>query len=285
MPLTSSDSITSRPVNYYSPLRYPGGKASLSNYFHKLIVRNNISNCTYIEPYAGGIGAGLTLLIHEKVDYLVINDYDKAIYSFWKSIIFYTSDFIKKIAETEISLSEREKQKVIYNDKNSSEIDLGFATFFLNRTNYSGIINGGPIGGKSQKSKWKITARFNKSMLINKIKRISNYSSRISLYNMDGIGFMRKYCDYSNIFVYIDPPYYKKGKSLYHNHYLHKEHSELANFLNKKSDFNWILTYDNVSEILNLYPHRKKVSFDLQYHANQHKIGNELLIFSDKIIY
>ena len=76
-------------------------------------------------------------------------------------------------------MKEWEKQKRIY-ENTRSEFLLGFATFFLNRTNYSGVITGGPIGGFEQKGQWKIDARFNKKSLIDRIERISYFKSLLS---------------------------------------------------------------------------------------------------------
>ena len=145
---------------HYSPLRYPGGKTFLFPFFDKVIKENKLENVTYVEPFAGGAGAALALLFLEKVDRIVINDLDKAIYSFWKSAIFHSEDFIDKINKTPVTVKEWRKQKAIYNNPKSKQFDRGFATFFLNRTNRSGILEGGPIGGIEQKGIWKINARF-----------------------------------------------------------------------------------------------------------------------------
>src|SRR3989338_3655171 len=152
----------------YSPLRYPGGKAFLFPFFDKMIEEQGLKNLTYIEPFAGGAGAALALLFSEKVDKIVINDLDKAIYSFWKSAIFSSGKFIKKIHSTPITIKERQRQKAIYNNPRSNQFNLGFATFFLNRTNMSGILDGGAIGGEKQKGEYKIDARFNKEKLAEK---------------------------------------------------------------------------------------------------------------------
>jgi DNA adenine methylase len=185
------EKIVKSPSKHYSPLRYPGGKACLSGYLSELIKDNHIENCTYIEPYAGGAGAALTMLFLEKVDSIIINDLDKSIYFFWKTILTQTDQFINKISKTKITIAEWHKQKAIYRSKQSSPFDLGFATFFLNRTNRSGIIDGGPIGGAKQKGNWKIDARFNKEDLIERIENIDSYKKRIKITNKDGIALLK----------------------------------------------------------------------------------------------
>ena len=42
------------PDRFYSPLRYPGGKGKVANYFSKLFIDNNLDGGTYVEPYVGG---------------------------------------------------------------------------------------------------------------------------------------------------------------------------------------------------------------------------------------
>ena len=166
--------------NYHSPLRYPGGKTSLLPFFEKIIENHGLEKITYIEPFAGGAGAALALLLSEKVDRIVINDLDKAIYAFWKSSVFNSTKFIKKIKITPVTISEWRKQKAIYIDPKANLFDLGFATFFLNRTNTSGILDGGPIGVKT-KGKYKINARFNKNTLIERIRQIAHHKNKISI--------------------------------------------------------------------------------------------------------
>lgn len=283
MTMESESIVIKRPNKFYSPLRYPGGKASLSSFLFDVIDYNYIVNCTYIEPFAGGAGAALTLLFLEKVDQIIINDLDRSIYAFWKSILNYTERFIEKIRDIDVIIEEWHKQRQIYKDNGSSEFDRGFATFFLNRTNRSGIIEGGPIGGMKQNGKWKINARFNKENLIERIKKLALYRSRIKILNLDGIKLMKQICNIPNILIYVDPPYYEKGSSLYLNHYNESNHIALANFLNDNQEIFWLLTYDNVPEINALYADRTTIEFDLHYHINKPKMCKEILIKSDSI--
>lgn len=268
---------------FYSPLRYPGGKSSLYNYFCKIIEKNKLSKIVYIEPYAGGAGAALSLLLSKKVEKIIINDLDYAIYSFWKSSVFHSDEFIKKIESTSVNIKEWRKQKGVYKNKNSSEFDLGFATFFLNRTNRSGIIEGGPIGGIKQEGKWKIDARFNKKDLIDRILKISLFKDKIIVSKFDGVDLLKKLEKKRNLFIYLDPPYFEKGSSLYLNHYTDKEHKKLANFLNTNTQLNWLLTYDNSPSIESLYLQRKIKEFSINYSAYEKRKASELMIFSDTL--
>jgi len=266
-----------------SPLRYPGGKSCLAQYFRDLIYNNNINNCTYIEPFAGGSGAAIQLLFMEEVDRIMINDFDRSIYAFWWSILKKTEEFTEKIRSISLNMTEWNNQKNIFLNKSSKLFERGFATFYLNRTNRSGILKGGPIGGKDQSGKWKIDARFNRETLINRVKTISLYSKRIKLANIDGIELLQKKYNEKNIFVYFDPPYFQKGGQLYLNHYKYSDHKKLADFLNGHPNFNWVLTYDNVKEISDLYKNRRSQQFNIHYSSNKASTGNELMIFSDRL--
>lgn len=266
---------------HYSPLRYPGGKTFLFPFFDKVIKEKKIRNTTYVEPFAGGAGAALALLFLEKVDNIVINDLDKAIYSFWKSAIFDSERFVEKILTTPITIKEWREQKKIYNNKKSNYFNLGFSTFFLNRTNMSGILDGGPIGGVNQNGRWKINARFNKGKLIEKILQLSLYKNRISLFNEDGLELIKDYLNKKNVFIYLDPPYFDKGATLYLNHYQKKDHEALSQKLNRNSKSFWLLTYDNCNEIKSLYKNREIINFSLNYNAYKSRKGKEIMILSD----
>ncbi|MEE9441356.1 MAG: DNA adenine methylase [candidate division Zixibacteria bacterium] len=268
---------------HYSPLRYPGGKTFLFPFFDKLIKNKFQSATTYIEPYAGGAGAALALLYLEKVDSVIINDLDKAIYSFWKSAICDTRQFIKKIYSTPITIREWKNQRLIYQNRRSKRFDLGFAVFFLNRTNVSGIIDGGVIGGIDQKGKWKIDARFNKDNLAKRIEQLSEYRNRIEISQKDGIQLIKDYLDKKDVLIYLDPPYYEKGSCLYLNHYRHTDHELLASLLNEHSDSNWVLTYDNNRIIRELYANRKLRNYSLFYNTYKSRKGKEVLILSDTL--
>mgnify|MGYP001573440318 CR=1 FL=1 len=264
-----------------SPLRYPGGKTFLFPFFDSVMKDNELENITYVEPFAGGAGAALALLLSGKVNRIVINDLDRAIYAFWKSAIFHSAKFIKKIKSTPVTISEWKRQKAIYSDQKASQFDLGFATFFLNRTNTSGILDGGPIGGLKQNGKYKIDARFTKDTLIERIRKIVLNKDKISVFKKDGLQLIGEYLNKKNTFIYLDPPYFEKGSMLYLNHYKREDHEALAKKLNQNPDAFWLLTYDNKKEIKTLYLDRRIVNFTLNYNAYESRKGREVMIFSD----
>ncbi|MDK7223589.1 DNA adenine methylase [Proteus mirabilis] len=271
---------------FYTPLRYPGGKGKLSYYIKSLIDENSLNDGSYIEPYAGGAGVALELLLQEYVRYIHINDIDIAIYSFWNSILNNTENFSKLVHDTKIDLENWEKQKnILLNSEKHSTLEIGFATFFLNRTNRSGILKAGVIGGKAQLGKWKIDVRFNKKDLLKRIEKIANYSSRIYIYNLDTLDLFISLPIQSpeKTLLYLDPPYYVKGQGLYRNFYEHDDHVAVMNALNKTSFPYWIVSYDNHEEIKNIYNKFRIKEYDLQYTAHKKRTGGEIMIFSDQL--
>ncbi|SIQ03813.1 DNA adenine methylase [Halanaerobium kushneri] len=273
-------------MRFYSPLRYPGGKGKLSDYMKLIIRKNNLLDGTYVEPFAGGGGIALSLLCNEYVSDILINDLSNSIYAFWYSVLNHTDKLCELISETSITVDEWHKQKSIQEQFNSSILELGFSTFFLNRTNRSGILQGGVIGGLEQNSKWKINARFNKENLIKRIKKISRYKDRIRLYNLDAANLITDVIpDLPNkTLVYLDPPYFNKGKHLYENYYKEEDHADLAEIIINKIEQHWIVTYDNTPEISKLYNECYQKIYSLSYSAAKKYKGSEIMVFSDKLV-
>lgn len=269
----------------YSPLRYPGGKTRISPFVKLLIQQTNIANPIYVEPFAGGAGVALKLLVNGTVDEIVINDFDKAIYSMWRAILTETKSFLELLDATPITIEEWKKQKQIYLKQNKKySLELGYATFFLNRTNRSGILNAGPIGGYSQNGNYKIDARFNKEDLRKRIKIISSKKSQIHLYNSDVRHFFGSFFPKyeSRAFIYLDPPYYSKGQMLYKNYFEKIDHIEIYNLI-QTINSPWMLTYDNVDEIAELYSKYKGYLFDLNYSVANSGKNSELLFLSNSL--
>lgn len=268
----------------YSPLRYPGGKSKLAPFVSLAIRKSNIQNPVYIEPFAGGAGTALELLFDGIVSEIVINDYDKAIYSMWRAILTNTRRFIKLIEKTPLNDEEWRRQKHIYSTQNKRySLELGFAAFYLNRTNRSGILSAGPIGGHDQTGNYLIDARFNKDDLIKRIKKISQNRHRIHLYNYDVRTFLnvyaQKYID--NAFIYFDPPYYHKGKQLYKNFFEHKDHEQIRDLI-VNLNCPWIVTYDDVKEIREIYKAYEGYNFDLVYGVANTGVNSEIMFFSHR---
>lgn len=273
-------------MRFYSPLRYPGGKSKLVKHIVDLFKINNYTDGTYIEPFAGGAGVALSLLYNEYVERILINDLDISIYSLWKSILDHTDELCKLILDTPVDIENWKEQKMVQNNIDKSSIlELGFSTFYLNRTNISGIIKGGVIGGYNQTGNYKIDARFNKKNLIKRIEKIAMYRDRIMVSNLCVKELIKEYINVEDrkCFIYFDPPYYIKGPELYKNHLIDKDHLEIANLIKMIQNHYWILTYDNVSEITNMYDGFRTKDYTLNYSAGKASKGKEIMIFSDNL--
>lgn len=266
-----------------SPLRYPGGKACLFDLATSVLQLNDLERGHYAEPYAGGCGLALKLLYGGHVSDIHINDIDPGIWSFWHCVLNRTEAFVKRVQNTPVTIKEWRHQREVYARGDSSKpLALGFATFFLNRTNRSGVIkDAGVIGGLNQKGEYKIDCRFNRADLSKRIRRIAKYRERIHLTHMDAIHFMRR-CDKKlpeQSLLFIDPPYFKKGSSLYTSFYLAKDHARVADVVTDLTN-PWLVTYDDAPTIRELYKSRRQYCFDINYSLNEKRMGTELLIAS-----
>ena len=268
----------------YSPLRYPGGKGKLAPFMKVLIEKTGHKGGTYIEPFAGGAGIALDLLENDIVSQIVINDLDKGIYSFWRAILSETDRFVEAVHEVPLSVEEWKKQReILLRADNKYSFELGFSTFYLNRTKRSGIINGGMIGGLEQNGVWKLDARFNKDNLINRILKIAKKKECIHLYNKDVASLIKNYLPKyeKEAFVYFDPPYFKKGKQLYLNYFNEQDHVRIEKMIRESVNCDWVITYDDVPEIANIYVNHELRRFDLNYSVAQKRKASEIIIFSN----
>jgi DNA adenine methylase len=276
---------TTRP-SYDSPLRYPGGKSSLTGFLSRALTSLNLSEATYVEPFAGGAGAGISLLLQGRVARVVINDLDPAVHAFWSSITTRGAEFADRVEQIPLTLDEWRNQREIYRRGSGVMVDefaLGFAFFYLNRTNRSGVLNAGVIGGKAQAGRYKIDARFNREQLASRLRAIHELRDRVYVTSRDGRAVIERYAAAKNTFVYVDPPYVQMGGSLYLNSFRESDHMLLATCLNRNSDAHWVLTYDDVPLIRDSYADRFMTTFELNYAASNRGKASELMILSDAL--
>lgn len=266
----------------YSPLRYPGGKNKIAPLIRLAIHKCEIPVMTYIEPFAGGAGIALSLLLNGEVERIVINDYDKAIYSFWRALKESPQELIDLIAHTPLTIDEWKHQKEIYSTQNKKySVKLGFAAFYLNRTNRSGILSAGPIGGYNQTGNYLIDARFNRETLIQRIQTIANHRTQIVVYNKEIRSFIGQTIPKyeKNAFVYFDPPYYENGQRLYKNFFSPTDHADIAVRIIGGVNCQWIITYDDVPELREIYADYMQRHYNLNYSAANKGKGSEIIIF------
>lgn len=268
-----------------TPLRYPGGKQKLSPFIREILKCNNIRG-NYVEPYARGAGVAIELLLNDDVQHIHLNDSDLGIYAFWSSILNENSKFCKEILVAALTIDEwRKHREIVKHPQDYSLFELGFSTFFLNRCNRSGVISAGVIGGLNQEGNYKIDARFSRNDLIQRIELIGRYKERISITNMDAEDYINEYIPKlsNDCLIYLDPPYYNKAKALYLNAYNKGDHARLAQTIQKKINHNWVLSYDGIPQIVDLYSDRRYFLYNLQYSAAKAYKGQEIFIFCDQL--
>ena len=269
-----------------SPLRYPGGKGKMAGVFKRIIEENALLDGTYVEPFVGGGSVALSLLLNDYVSRIVINDKDRSIYAFWHSVLNDAERLCRAVADTPIDMDVWRRQKAVQAVKEEADLlELGFSTFFLNRTNRSGIIKGGVIGGNDQTGNYLIDARFNKADLVARIERIADYADRIELHNDDAVMLINgiKDADTDHTLYYLDPPYYEKGPGLYMNYFKDDDHRNIAATVGSISRGKWVVTYDNHPFISELYSHYRQREFSLSYSTTNGKRGEEIMIYSDNL--
>ena len=259
----------------------------MADVFKQIVEANAILDGTYVEPFVGGGSVALSLLLNDYVSRIVINDKDRSIYAFWHSVVNQTERLCRMIADTPVDMDMWRRQKAVQATKEEAGLlELGFSTFFLNRTNRSGIIKGGVIGGNNQTGNYLIDARFNKPDLIARIERIADYADRIELHNEDAVALLHGINDTmpDRTLYYLDPPYYEKGPGLYMNYFNDDDHRKIAAAVASITHGKWVVTYDNHPFIAALYSRYRQKEFSLKYSTTNGKRGKEIMIFSDNLM-
>jgi len=270
---------------FKTPLRYPGGKQRLSPFLLETLEENNI-NGHYVEPYAGGAGVAIELLLTKKINHVHLNDSYLGIYAFWHSVINHNEEFCRLVTSASMTVDEWIKRKEIVRKADKSDLlQLGYSVFYLNRVNRSGVLGAGLIGGKNQDGNYKMDARFNRADLVRRISTIERFKDKISISNLDAELYIKNYIPNlpQNTLIYLDPPYFQKGGELYLNSYRKSDHARLSDIIQNEIGHKWVLSYDGVDDILELYKERRHFLYNLQYTAANVYKGREVFVFSDDI--
>ena len=269
-----------------SPLRYPGGKGRLTDFIRAVFEQNRLLDGHYAEPYAGGAGIALNLLMLDYASCIHLNDLDRSVFAFWHSVLNSTDQLCKMIRDAKLSLREWRRQRGIHRDPEQHDLlELGFSTLYLNRTNRSGILTGGVIGGTKQTGEWRIDARFNRRELCRRMEKIAFHRSRIRLYNLDAANLIADVLPSlpAKTLVYLDPPYYAKAERLYKNVYRPSDHAQVAEMVRTKIKTPWIVSYDYAPPVMELYKGCAHIVYRMGYSAAQCYEGREVMFFSENL--
>jgi DNA adenine methylase len=266
-----------------SPLRYPGGKGKLANFIKLVMIKNGLVGSEYVEPYAGGAAVALSLLFEEYADHVHINDVNRSVSVFWRTVLEQTDELCERIETATLDVDEWDRQREIQRQTDPADLDLAFSTFFMNRTNRSGIIGGGIIGGRSQTGPWTIEARWRPADLIDRIQKIGRFRSRITVTDLDAAEYLEHVLPRLSVpFLYLDPPYYAKGRRLYEDFYEHEDHAQIADLV-RALDYPWVVSYDATSQIQALYDSVDRLRYGLNYTARHRFMGSEVMFFSGRL--
>lgn len=285
VPTGVETTIQSVKCRYGSPLRYPGGKGAFYHLLAQIILKNELRSPVYVEPFAGGAGAAIRLLLSGNVDRIVLNDADRRIFSFWQAVLEDGEEFMERVMRVPLSIAQWKFQRSINrNPESHSSFDVGFSTFYLNRCNRSGVIgNAGPIGGYAQAARYSLGARFNREALCQRIAAIQQRADSIQIRNLDALEFMKREIplgrERRSTLVYLDPPYFHQGRRLYMNYYEDRDHRSLARYLERQRQLPWIASYDDCSEIRDAYSRNRFRKVSTWYSLNSRSQEQELLIY------
>ncbi len=266
-----------------SPLRYPGGKGGLAPFLGRLLSSQPRPCRVYVEPYAGGAGVALRLLCDEYVDEIVLNDLDAGVAAFWRSVFRRTEELAQLIEHAQVTVDAWHAQRGIYTTRGRrlDDLELGFATFFLNRTNRSGILNARPIGGLGQAGPWKIDARYNGPRLAERVRTLGHYRNRVTVCEEDGLAVASRFLT-DDHFIYADPPYLVRGSDLYLDTLTWSDHQQLAKRLTASTG-RWMVTYDHDARVHELYPNERRAEFVIAHTAAKPHVGQELAVFAEAL--
>lgn len=277
-------------MKFASPLRYPGGKACLSGFLTDVIEMNDLRGCSYYEPYAGGAGAALSLLRDGIVSKVFINDADERVNAFWVSALHESQRFVDRVRSTPLTMEEWYRQREVCTKPKAHErFDVGFAAFYMNRCNRSGVLTGaGPIGGLEQKGKWKLGVRFNRETLTERILKLAQVKSQIHITHLDAIDFLKSTLPIGTgrgkVFVYLDPPYVHKGQRLYLNSYETRDHAQLARYIKMQRTLPWVMSYDDTQVVRELYHDQRLTSVPIRYSLQTKRSAKELIIAPQRLV-
>ncbi len=245
-----------------SPLRYPGSKKRLAPLIVDIVRRHDFD--LFVEPFAGGAYIGLFMAKNNLAKKVVLGESDPLVASFWKALFGQNRQLAQRVRELEISIGEWRR---IREWRPETTLDKAIKCLYLNRTNYSGILKAGPLGGKGQSGPYDIGCRFDKEKIARRIEALGSLGERVEVIRADYRETLAK-TEGQKRFIYLDPPYYEKGHLLYNDYFGQNDHIELRDVLARIEDA-WLLSYDEAPDIKRFYEGFPMESFALYHSATK----------------
>lgn len=272
-------------------IRYAGGKNKLSNHILDRIIGfycDNGYDYEYREPFFGAGAIGIRLLeSSSRIKKVFINDFDLGISSIWTAVINQPEELISKLKVFKPTAGAffDFKEKILAWEGQEPDLDLAFMKIAIHQMSFSGLGTkaGGPIGGKSQLSAYDVSCRWSIPHLSKYIRRYNKlFSNRTIRENRCfGLDFEEVIKKKGKAFLYLDPPYYEKGPELYQHFFTDHDHFRLAHVL-QKTEYPWLLSYDNCVAIRKIYDWAECMEIDINYTINTSRVKTELLIAPKK---
>jgi DNA adenine methylase len=228
-------------------LRFPGGKANLLTSLRPYLDRLVNGHDSFHDVFVGS-GAVLLDVARRHPDLrLHANDADAGLMTFWRIVSSKAvMPFCERVMNTRPTLK-------LYREMLASRPrrpeDIAFRYYFLNRTSFSGLWRGGPIGGLTQRSRWKVDVEWRAEKSVNDILEAHRLlSGRLELACLAGVEYVAGHVRQP---MYCDPPYFERGDWLYAHKMTLADHLRLSQLLH--SARHWLLTYDDSPAVRRLY--------------------------------
>lgn len=279
---------------WVSPLRYPGGKARMTPFLTDLFVQQHgvlLDIEVWIEPFAGGAGAGLGLLDQGVITDLWLVERNPGLAAFWRTVAHDGERFAATVRSTTASMKTWHHSREVLAAREAGEsVDddaLALAAFVVNRCSRSGMVNSkvGPIGGKGQSGRWTVESRWSPGSLADRIEHIARSGSGILIHEVDAIDYISELTGSGvedEVFLFVDPPYVREGNGLYQHGMSMDQHQDLADAL-RSCPAPWLLTYDDEPVVKDvLYPEERIIEYDIAHTANKQRIDREWAVLSDR---
>jgi DNA adenine methylase len=268
----------------YTPIRYPGGKSKIYPVVDRILEATGLVGATWAEPFCGGAGLAMRLLLKGRVSRVLINDLDPAVFSMWVAIVERPAELCAFLRSTRPTVPEWERQHDYLVSHAEPSLELACAALYCNRTSRSGILRAGPIGGREQTGSYGIDARYGVDGLCDKIAAISARSDDIFVSNMDAADFSAELLEGADepVMAYFDPPYVEQGPTLYERSLDVSGHADLARNLSRL-EVPWMLTYDCLGSVDDAYRGYARYDLALGYSATTTRRTEEILVTGPKV--
>ena len=257
-----------------SPLRYPGAKRRLTPSIQALVQANGPGPRLFVEPFCGGAGTALKLTVSSVVGSVLLSDLDPLVSSFWKVAAFDTDWLICAMWDEPVTVERwdywRSVDPTRIRRPRVRQRTSALKCLFLNRTSYSGILQGraGPLGGRKQASAFSIDCRFNKKTIQKRLEWIAGLAASgriLDVWDHDWRETLQRIrldeqfsaLEREEVLIYLDPPYVAKADRLYPYTWApdSDQHSRMARYMVASSARQfWIVSYDPHPSVREWYP-------------------------------